>query len=297
MLFTADEIRKRSILADGSWSSILRQRGLPVDVPQAEGMNVAAPALVRNLAAEYVKAGVQVLSTNTFAANRAMLHEELRKDLRAINRAGAELCREAIGDEAIMLCGTVGPSGKIVAVNEASEDELEGLFSEAAQGLVDGGVEAFLLETFSEIAEALIAIRAVRNVADLPVIASFSFDSGTQRTQTNSGDTATDVGEKLRDAGLFAVGTNCGAGAAHALPALVALHSAFEGLVFARPSGGFPELADDRSTYNVNPKDFVDDALELAEAGANIIGGCCGVGPDAIAQLGKALNRRAKKSA
>ncbi|MGE3182771.1 MAG: homocysteine S-methyltransferase family protein [Phycisphaerae bacterium] len=295
MIFSPDELRARPALADGGWSSVLRQRGLPLDVAQAEGMNLAAPALVRNLAREYVAAGVQFLSTNTFAANRAAIHPDLQKELRAINRVGAEICRDAIGDRSIMLCGTIGPSGKILAVGEVSEDEIEGIFSEAAQGLVDGKVDAFLLETFSEIKEALIAIRAIRNVADIPVIASFSFDSGPQRTHTLSGDSAADCAEKLADANLYAIGSNCGAGAAHALPAVVALHSAYDGLLFAKPSGGFPEIVEERPVYKIEPKDFAEDALELTEAGVHIVGGCCGVGPDAITQLGKMMTRRAAK--
>lgn len=283
-----ESLRSGVALADGGWSTLLRARGAD-DVP-SEAVSVAAPQFVEALAREYVAAGVQFLSTHTFAANRFAWARYAGRsdgpaDLIAVNKAAVKIARKAARDSETLIAGTIGPSGRILAVREATEEELAAGFIEQARALASAGVDLFLLETFSELSEILVALRAVKEAADKPVIASLSFDSGPQRTRTLAGVEAAEAAAALSEAGADLIGCNCGAGVAHALPAVVALRGNTSRPIWVKPSAGVPDLDDGRPVYSTTPDEFVSQVSTLIEAGANVIGGCCGVGPEHIRKL------------
>ena len=278
--------------ADGAWSTQLRLRGVPTDVP-AELANLTDPETVVALGEAYVQAGARFLATNTFAANRLTIERRgLDTDVGQLNSAGVELARRAVGTHHVIVLGAIGPSGKILAVNEASEDELVAVFDEQARALADGGVDAILLETFSELAEILLALKTVKTATGLPVIASMSFDSGPQRTRTMMGARAEDCAAALDDAGADVVGCNCGTGINTILPAVVALRGATKLPLWVKPSTGLPELEDGCAVYKHTPEQFTAIVPTLIDAGANILGGCCGTGPEHIRRLAALIESR-----
>ena len=292
MTLDPQTLRTGVTVADGGWSTQLQMRGVPPDV-MAETANLTHPATVSSLARAYLDAGARFITTNTFAANRLTVERRgVSHSVAEINRRGAELARQAVGTQEAWVVGSIGPSGKILAVREATGEELTPLFAEQAQALAEGGVDAILLETFSELAEVLLALRVVKDATGLPVIASMSFDSGPQRTRTMMGAHAGESAAALEDAGADVVGCNCGSGINHALPAVVALRAGTSLPLWVKPNAGLPELENDRAVWKQTPEDFAAQVPLLLDVGANIIGGCCGSGPEHIRRVAMVVARR-----
>lgn len=294
MKFDPQQYAGRVAVADGGWSTILRLRGAPA--PLAELANTECPHLVAALAREFLAAGAEILTTNTFAANPLVLKARgIETGADRINAAGVEVARAAIGDRPVPLVGVMGPSGKILAVNEAPESDVADSFRAHARTLATAGADAICLETFSELAELLLAIRSAREAVELPLIACMSFDSGPQRTRTVMGTEAADAAAALREAGADVVGTNCGGGVAHALAPVVALRANMPGPLWVKPSIGLPDLVEGELRYPQTPEEFCEPVPNLLEAGANIIGGCCGVGPEHIKRLAAIVASRRRR--
>jgi methionine synthase I (cobalamin-dependent) len=295
MAFDSEALKKRVCVADGGVSTQLQMRGMPTDV-MAETANLTHPELVIDLARAYLDAGALFVTTNTFAANRINLERRrVPHDLAELNRRGAELAREAIGQRKALVAGSIGPSGKILAVREATPEQLMPLFAEQAAALAAGGADMIVLETFSELAEILLALRAVKDATGLPVIASMSFDSGPQRTRTMMGAQAGECATALEDAGADVIGCNCGSGINCVLPAVVALRAATPLPLWVKPNAGMPELEDARAVWKQAPEEFASYVPQIVDAGANIIGGCCGSGPEHIRRVAAVVARRRKR--
>jgi len=194
------------------------------------------------------------------------------------------------------VAGSIGPSGKILAVREVAEEQLATAFAEQATALADGGADVIVLETFSELAEILLALEAVGKATGLPVIASMSFDSGPQRTRTMMGAKAEDCASALEEAGADAVGCNCGAGVATILPTVVALRANTELPLWVKPNAGLPELEDGQVVYKQTPDEFGHHVPTLLDAGVNIIGGCCGTGPGHIKRVAALVESHKRKA-
>ncbi|MBN2446293.1 MAG: homocysteine S-methyltransferase family protein [Phycisphaerae bacterium] len=291
MKLELDVLRENVMVADGGWSTQLVLRGLPADV-MAETANLTHGDLVQDLARAYVEAGSQFITTNTFSANRFGLDRRgLRERLREVNMRGALLAQQAVGDRAV-IAGSIGPSGKIMTVKEISGDELAEAVSEQASALAEGGADVIVLETFSEVAEILASLRAVKSVTKLPVVCSMSFDSGPQRTRTMMGAQAGECAAALEDAGADIIGCNCGAGIEHVLPVAVALRAGTSRPLWVKPNAGTPELEDGQAVWKQTPDEFVGHVATLLDAGVNIIGGCCGSGPEHIRKVAALVARR-----
>lgn len=297
MSASLDALTKSVTVADGAWSTQLWARGLKTDIVP-ETANVSAPKLVGDLAREYVAAGARFICTNTFSANQLVLKRRgVECDVAKLNQLGARIAQEAVADSGAVVVGTMGPSGSILMVGETPEDELTAAFAQQAEALAACGVAALLLETFSELAEILLAVRAVKDATGLPVIASMSFDSGPQRTHTMMGAEAGECAAALDDAGAAIIGCNCGRGIADVLPAVVALRSATSRPLWVKPNAGLPDLQDGLPVYTQTPEEFTAMIPTLIDAGANVIGGCCGTGPEHIRRLAAlvASRKRAAK--
>ncbi len=285
MKFDREALKTRVYVADGGWSTQLHQRGVP-PTAMAEVANFTHADVVVALGRAYLDAGAEFITTNTFGANRLNLERRrIPQTVAELNTRGAELAREAVGTREALVAGSIGPSGKILAVREIKPEELVPVFVEQAQSLRDGGADLILLETFSEIAEVVLAVRAVKDATGLPVIASLSFDSGPQRTRTMMGAQAGDCAAALEDAGADAVGCNCGGGIQFALPAVVALRAGTGLPLWVKPNAGLPDLEDGRAVWKQTPDEFGGYVPQLLDAGANIIGGCCGSGPEHIRRV------------
>lgn len=294
MKIKPDTLKDRVTVADGGWSTRLQLRGLPLDV-MAETANLTHPQLVLELARAYLDAGARFITTNTFAANRLNLEKRgLSNSVDELNRRGAELLREALADRDAFVAGSIGPSGKILAVREIQPEQLIEVFTEQARALAAGGADVLVLETFSETAEILLALKAVKDATGLPVVASMSFDSGPQRTRTMMGARAEECAAALEDAGADVIGCNCGTGMQHVLPAVVALRGATTRPLWVKPNAGMPELENGRAVWKQPPEEFAAGVAQLVGAGANIIGGCCGTGPEHIKRVALTVEKLAK---
>jgi 5-methyltetrahydrofolate--homocysteine methyltransferase len=263
----------------------------------AELANLTHPHLVEALARDYVAAGARFITTNTFSANRFVFARRApEQNLNEINRMGAALARKVAAKAGALAAGSIGPSGKILAVGEVKEAELAAVFTSQATALAEGGADVIVLETFSELAEILLALKTVQQTTGLPVIASMSFDSGPQRTRTMMGARAEDCAAALEEAGADAVGCNCGSGITTFLPIVVALRANTSLPLWVKPNAGLPELVDGQVVYRQTPDEFGHFIPELLEAGANIVGGCCGSSPDHIARISALVESHKRKS-
>ena len=204
--------------------------------------------------------------------------------------------KKVAAEAGALAAGSMGPSGKILAVGEAKESELSEVFASQAAALAEGGADLIVLETFSELAEILLALEAAQKSSGLPVIASMSFDSGPQRTRTMMGARAEDCASALEEAGADAVGCNCGGGIATFLPIVVALRSNSNLPLWVKPNAGLPELVEGQVVYRQTPDEFGHHVLELLDAGANIIGGCCGSSPAHIKRVSALVESHKRKA-
>jgi methionine synthase I (cobalamin-dependent) len=273
------------VLTDGAWGTEFQKRGLRPGEP-ADLWNLARPDEVIAVAAAYVAAGSEVILTNTFRANpHALAALGAASQTAEINRAGVRLSREAAGDRAKVFA-SVGPVGKLLSAGEIGEDEVRSALRAQVEALAEAKPDAILFETFSDLAEASLAVEVGR-ATGLPVVVSFAFDSGKGHDRTMMGVTPEKAGAAMRDAGAAAVGANCGAGP-DAFVAVCRRLKESSGLpVWIKPNAGLPVIREGRAVYTLAPADFAAFLPALVEAGAAFVGGCCGTAPEFIAELAR----------
>jgi len=281
-------IANRPVLTDGAWGTELQKRGLSVgECPDA--WNLTHPEEVAEVARRYSEAGSRVVLTNTFRGNPISLAAHgLGARAAEINRAGVELSKKAGG--VALVFGSVGPSGKLFAAGEVTEEELAAAFRIQAEALAAGGADALLLETFSEVEEALIALRAAK-ATGLPIIVSFAFDTGKNKDRTMTGVTPERAASAMTEAGADAVGANCGVGIEQVVEICRRMRAATHLPLWMKPNAGLPEVVDGCIEYRVTAQQFASSVPLLREAGARFIGGCCGTNPEFIRAAAAALSR------
>ncbi len=277
------------ILADGAMGTLLHARGISFDRCFDE-LNLSNPAVVLGIHSEYLEAGAEILLTNTFGANLYKLAKHgLQDKLAEINRAGVELARQASAGMALV-AGDIGPLGVHIApFGRVQPQEARAAFADQTEALSSAGVDLIVIETMSDLYEIQAAIQAVHETtAGLPVIASVTF---TRDDRTVLGDTPEKVARSLWNAGADVIGVNCSGGPAQLLRLLKSLRSAVPSApVWVKPNAGWPEQVGGRIMYPADPDYFSDYALAFCEAGARIIGGCCGTTPRHISAMRKALD-------
>jgi 5-methyltetrahydrofolate--homocysteine methyltransferase len=268
------------VVTDGAWGTQLQARGLePGECPDA--WNLSHPDKVEEVARSYVAAGSRVIITNTFGGTRLMLERHgLAQETAEINRAGAGISRRAAGSD-VAVFGSIGPSGLMLMMQEASEDELREAFAEQARALAEGGVAGLVVETMSDPAEARLAVAAAKETG-LPVVGCMVFDSGKDLDRTMMGTTPEQAVETLVEAGADVVGSNCGQGIEGFVAICRRLNAATDRPVWIKANAGLPEIVGDRTVYTQTPQGFAEHVPALVEAGADFIGGCCGTGPEFI---------------
>ncbi len=241
------------------------------------------PQLVREVHEEYVRAGAEILETNTFGANPVKLGAHgLADETERINRVAAELARTAAGDRASVV-GAIGPLGlRLEPFGPTSRDEARDRFRRQVDGLLAGGVDGFVLETFSDIEEIHAALRAVRDACDLPAVTQMTIgDDGL----TAYGTTPEDFARQLAEWGADVIGVNCSVGPAGVLDAVERLAKATDRPLSAQPNAGLPKDVGDRKIYLASPEYMASYARRMVEAGARFIGGCCGTTPEHIRKM------------
>ena len=290
MALDMKEFASKLRVSDGAWGTELQKKGLSAG-GAPELMNVQNPSSVEVVARSYIDAGAEVIITNTFGGNRFVLDGHGAADrVGELCEAGAAISRKAAGDDALVF-GSIGPSGKIVMMEEVSPDRLAAAFKEAAEALQWGGVDAIVLETFNELDEARIALRAVKEAVDLPVVVSMTFSSGPDKTATMMGNKPGDLAKMVSREGGDAVGANCGCGPDNYVTVARLLREATDLPIWIKPNAGLPQVGPGGKTvFPMGPEDFAAFAPRLAQAGANIIGGCCGTTPQHIRALRGAID-------
>ncbi len=270
------------VITDGAWGTELQARGLSVgDCPDA--WNVTQPERVLEVARSYVSAGSRVILTNTFGANSIRLREcGVDLSVGEINRGGVEISRRAAGETA-MVFASVGPSGKLILTGDVTADELRAAFEEQVNSIAAAGAHGIVIETMSDLEEAVIAITAAK-ATGLPVVASMAFDSG-QQDRTMMGVTPEQAAETLSRAGADVIGANCGAGIAAFENLCRRFRAVSDKPLWMKANAGLPQIVNGEIAYRADPADFARAADALIQAGANFIGGCCGTNPKFIRAL------------
>ena len=267
---------------DGAMGTMLYQRGVFVNLCYDE-LNLNRPELVRGVHEAYVRAGAEILETNTFGSNPVKLSSHgLENRTEEINRAAAGLARQAAADEAFVL-GAMGPLGtRIEPWGPTSGEEAEAFFARQAGGLLDGDVDGFILETFSDLDEIESAVQAVRGLSDLPVFAQMSFGLDGNTSYGTSVETFAERMEKLQ---VDVVGLNCAVGPAAMLETIERLAIVTDRPISALPNAGLPRSVAGRIMYLSSPEYMARYARRMIEAGVRVIGGCCGTTPAHIREL------------
>jgi len=280
------ELDKRVLVCDGAMGTMLYARGVFVNRSFDE-LNLTQPDLVAEIHKAYVQAGADVLETNTFGANRVKLAAfGLGDQVRAINIQGAKIARHAARDHAYV-AGAIGPLGiRVEPWGRTGVDEAEEHFREQARALVDGGVDLFVLETFRDVNEIGAAIRAVRSVCDLPIVA--------QMTTEDDGNTLDGVAPEafvpeLERRGADIVGVNCSVGPAAMLETLERIAHVAHVKLSAQPNAGRPREIEGRNIYLCSPEYMASYARRFINSGVRLVGGCCGTTPDHIRHIKMAV--------
>jgi 5-methyltetrahydrofolate--homocysteine methyltransferase len=287
MTLSMDQLPPPPVVTDGAWGTELQAAGLSAgDCPEA--WNLAHPELVEQVARSYVDAGSRVILTNTMGANRLNLQGHgLGEQVVAVNRAGAEISRRAAG-ERCRVFASLGPTGKLLTMGESSEAELGQVFAQQARALAEAGVDALLLETFTDLAELRVALSSAK-ATGLFVVASMVFDSGAQRDRTMMGTTVEQAVEALVAAGADAVGANCGRGIDGYIDVCRRMRAVADRPLWLKPNAGLPEVVDGRTVYRTTPELFAERTRDLVAAGATFVGGCCGTDPRFIRAIVQTL--------
>lgn len=281
------ELKKGKILvSDGAWGTFLQQKGLqPGECPEA--WNIARPADVLDIARSYISAGADMVETNSFGGSRFKLERYGFGDqVFAFNKAAAEISREAAGPDRFVL-GSVGPTGKLLLMEEVTEEELYEAFKEQSKALEAGGVDAIMIETMTDLEEARIAVMAAKEHTRCEVFCTMTFEKiigGGYRTMM--GISPAEMAVALVEAGADLIGTNCGNGIEDMIGMVKEIRSVNPDIpVLVHANAGMPCYVDGTTVFPETPDDMAERVKELIEAGANIVGGCCGTTPDHICKV------------
>lgn len=300
MALTVSELKERLLsevlVADGAMGTILQSYGSRIGLPY-EMACLSHPELVEDVHRQYIQAGARMLETNTFSANRIKLSAVgAGEHVVAINRAAARLARAAIANTApetesgppILVAGSIGPVGKPLApLGTVAPEVASAAFTEQAQALLEEGVDLILLETFLSVDELRLAYEAVRKLSDLPIIAHKVF---IEDAETLAGGLAGRVAQEVGAwEGIVAVGANCAIGPQRMVDVLTRMAPYTDRPLSAMPTPGLPQQVEGTVHYTVTPEYFGRYARSLVEAGACIVGGCCGTSPAHITAIARAV--------
>jgi homocysteine S-methyltransferase len=280
----------RVLVCDGAMGTMLAARGVGGNT-SFDALNVTQPSLVEELHREYVRAGADILETNTFGANRLKLSAfGLADSLREINVAGVRLARRAGGSD-VYVAGALGPLGvRIEPWGKTGVDEARAYFREQAEALLEGGVDLFVLETFRDVNEAGAAIDALRAVSTLPIVAQMTTD---EDGNTLDGTPPEQFAPELERRGAAVVGVNCAVGPAPMLETIERMEAVTRLPLSAQPNAGKPRDVEGRNIYLCSPEYMASYARRFVQHNVRVLGGCCGTTPEHIRQIRAAVRSAA----
>jgi homocysteine S-methyltransferase len=277
-----DRIRTHVVVADGAMGTMLYSKGIFINRCFDE-LNLSAPALVKEIHDSYIQAGAEIIESNTFGANAYRLAPyNLVEKLADINRAGVRVARESAGENA-WVAGSVGPLGvRIEPLGPTSFQEARAAFKQQVTALADAGVDLIVLETFGDLNEIREAILATHEACDLPVVAQMTVDDDGNALFGASPEV---FARRLEEWGADAIGMNCSVGPKVAVEVLERMIKVTDRPLAVQPNAGKPMVVDGRSVYLCSPEYLAQYARRYIQAGAKIIGGCCGTTPEHIKLL------------
>jgi len=283
-----DGLRERVLLVDGAMGTYLHMRGLPEGQCREE-LNLRNPSLVLSVHEEYLRAGADVLETNTFGANYVQLKRfGLEKQIRAINQAGVQLAREvAAHGTGVWVAGSVGPLGALLQpYGRLTLRDVQAIYEEQIGYLVESGVDLLFIETQNSTVEARAAIQAARRVGRVPIVCLMTFD---REGRSRMGNELPGALYELVEAGADVVGFNCGIGPGDAYELVVRRLKDFPYPLCVMPNAGYPTYVAGRLTYAATPAYFAEYARLFVEAGVVLIGSCCGTTPEHTAAMARVV--------
>jgi methionine synthase I (cobalamin-dependent)/5,10-methylenetetrahydrofolate reductase len=281
-----DRIDKRPVVCDGAMGTMLYSKGIPLNRCYDE-LNAGMPQLVKEIHLAYVKAGAEVIETNTFGANKFRLEKfGFGEKIRELNLAGARLAREVAGDD-LYVAGAVGPLGiRLEPLGLTTLEEARGAFREQISALIEGGVDLIIIETMMDLNEAHQALLAAREVGQFPVVVQITVQAD---GSTPTGTLAEDFARALDEWGADLIGVNCSVGPAGVQETLERIAAVTEKKLSAQPNAGLPRTVEGRSLYLCSPEYMASYAQKFIQAGARLVGGCCGTTPEHIKAIKTAV--------
>jgi len=274
------------LVSDGAWGTFLHEKGLKAsECPEL--WNLDRRAEVLEIAQSYVNAGSDIILTNSFGGSPFKLESYgLGARTFEINKAAAEISREAAGNQVLVL-GSIGPTGKMVFMGEVTEEDLFEGFKEQVRGLIAGGADGIIMETMSDLQEARIAIAAAKSVTNLDIGCTFTFSpTADHEYKTMMGTGIAEYLDMVQGAGADLVGANCGNGTAGMIEIVKQIRRIDTEIpILVHANAGLPIYKDGETVFPESPVEMVSQMKDLVAAGANIIGGCCGTTPDHISMI------------
>jgi len=277
-------------LLDGAMGTELDKRGL---MSRSQN-NLINPEVVLEIHREYAQCGCHILTTNTLTMNRIYLEtHHLNVGVKEVNQAGAQLAGQAAGKNQYVL-GDISSTGQLLEpYGTYKKSEFYDSFKEQAEILAKARVDGFIIETMFDLREALCALRACKENFPLPVIVSMAFAIETKGGRTIMGNTAEECATKLTDAGADVIGVNCGKLDPSQMAVVVSLLKSATSLpILAQPNAGKPKLVNNQTVFDMSPKDFVVGIAKCLNAGAHLVGGCCGTSPKHIRAVANMLKEK-----
>lgn len=282
-----DKIKSGIVLFDGGMGTEFYYRGIYINKCFDE-LNLSNPDLVSQVHSDYKKSGVDIIETNTFGSNRNKLSSyQLQDKVYDINFSGAKIAREVAGDD-ILVAGAIGPLGlQIEPLGPISRAEAQDYFIEQIKPLLDGGVDLIILETFIYADELNQAVKAVRRLTDIPIIAQMTINDD---TFSLTGANPVEMVQEIEKTGADVLGVNCTVGPQVMLNWLEKVRNKTSLPISVMPNAGKPKSLDGRNIYLASPEYLGEYSKHYIQAGANVIGGCCGTGPEHIKRMRNTIN-------
>lgn len=282
--FLSELVTGRILVLDGATGTNLQSRGL--DKGQlSESWVLEQPEKIVQLHRDFIQAGANVILTCTFNGNQYRLqHADMQQRADEINHQAVKLAQQATENTEAYVAGSLGPTGQMLSpLGTLGPLDAERSYATQAQSLFEAGVDVLVVETQFDLAEASAAVRGVRSVSSLPLVVSFSYDRG---SRTMMGVKPGQAAEEMEKLGVDIIGINCGRSLEENLKALVELRAATTLPVWFKPNAGLPRFEADGSTiYDVTPQNMGENTRQWLEAGANLVGGCCGTSPAHLAAI------------